>query len=476
MKMCDQALGNARIRRVVLGGAAAFSIYIASAGVAAFSQLLIARIVGAHTYGVYAYVIAWITILAYFCALGFDIALLRFVSAYQTMGASRLARGVIQYAERRSLAVSVVVVLIGTLVIEIWPRQFSAELENTFLVGFLLIPIWALLWIRCSIVRAFGGVVPALIPDRVVRDGLLVILVLAGLALGWRPKAPAVMMAAVVASTVALVLASLAVRRLRPDAIKTIMPEYAAATWRQTAVPFMVIAAAEALLNRTGVVLLGWFGETREAGIYSLVFNIAFLVVLPRTAINTLFAPTISSLFTRNDQVTLQALVTKAASWTLLTAVGIALVLAILAEPLLTWFGKDFATGVPALRILLVGQVIAAAFGSQLLVMTMTEHERGAAILLILSAAVNVLASVAFIGLLGLTGAAIASSAALIIWNIAMAFFIFRYLRLLPGALGMFVSNRKQQTMPPPDLHPRMPSAQGNSPHQRGTTEALAGR
>ncbi len=476
MKMCDQALGNARIRRVVLGGAAAFSIYIASAGMAACSQLLIARIVGAHTYGVYAYVIAWITILAYFCALGFDIALLRFVSAYQTMGASRLARGVIQYAERRSLAVSVVVVLIGTLVIEIWPRQFSAELENTFLVGFLLIPIWALLWIRCSIVRAFGGVVPALIPDRVVRDGLLVILVLAGLALGWRTKAPAVMMAAVVASTVALVLASLAVRRLRPDAIKTIMPEYAAATWRQTAVPFMVIAAAEALLNRTGVVLLGWFGETREAGIYSLVFNIAFLVVLPRTAINTLFAPTISSLFTRNDQVTLQALVTKAASWTLLTAVGIALVLAILAEPLLTWFGKDFATGVPALRILLVGQVIAAAFGSQLLVMTMTEHERVAAILLILSAAVNVLASVAFIGLLGLTGAAIASSAALIIWNIAMAFFIFRYLRLLPGALGMFVSNRKQQTMPPPDLHPRMPSAQGNSPHQRGTTEALAGR
>jgi O-antigen/teichoic acid export membrane protein len=225
----------------------------------------------------------------------------------------------------------------------------------------------------------------------------------------------------------------------------------------------MIIASAEALLNRTGILLLGWFGETREAGIYSLAFNIAFLVVLPRTAINTLFAPTISGLFARNDQVTLQALVTKAASWTLCTSIGIALVLAILAEPLLTWFGRDFAAGVPALRILLVAQVIAAAYGSQLLVMTMTEHERGAAVLLILSAAVNVLASVAFISLLGLTGAAIATSVALIVWNTAMAFFISRYLRLLPGVLGMFVSSRRRQVMSPPDFDQKMPSAQGSS-------------
>ena len=260
-----------------------------------------------------------------------------------------------------------------------------------------------------------------------------------------------------------IVLASLAVRRLRPEAIKMIAPEYAAATWRQTAVPFMIIASAEALLNRTGILLLGWFGETREAGIYSLAFNIAFLVVLPRTAINTLFAPTISGLFARNDQVTLQALVTKAASWTLCTSIGIALVLAILAEPLLTWFGRDFAAGVPALRILLVAQVIAAAYGSQLLVMTMTEHERGAAVLLILSAAVNVLASVAFISLFGLTGAAIATSVALIVWNMAMAFFISRYLRLLPGVLGMFVSSRRRQVMSPPDFDQKMPSAQGSS-------------
>lgn len=454
MAMCERTVGNARIRRVVVGGAAAFSIYVASAGVTACAQLLIARIVGAHTYGIYAYVIAWITILAYFCALGFDIALLRFVSAYQTMGANSLARGIIRYAERRSLAVSVIVALIGGLIIEFWPRPFSTELKNTFLVGFILVPTLSLLWIRCSIVRAFGGVVPALIPDRVVRDGLLVILVVgAGLVLGSHMQAPEVMGAAVFGSIVALVLASLAVSRSYPIAIKSAAPSYATASWRRAAVPFMIIAGAEALLNRAGVVVLGWFGETRDAGIYSLVFNIAFLVVLPRTAINTLFAPTISSLFTGNDRATLQALVTKTALWTFCTAAGIALGLAIMAEPLLSWFGQDFVSGVPALYVLLVGQVVAAGFGSLLLVMTMTEHERGAAVLLIVSAVVDVLASVAFVYWLGLTGAAIASSAALIVWHIAMALFVFRYLRLLPGIFGIFMPARTQKPVTRQDIH-----------------------
>ena len=81
--MFDRVLGSGSIRRVTIGGIAALAVYVAGAGLTACSQLLIARIVGAETFGVYAYVLAWVTVLAYFSALGFDIALLRFVSAYR---------------------------------------------------------------------------------------------------------------------------------------------------------------------------------------------------------------------------------------------------------------------------------------------------------------------------------------------------------------------------------------------------------
>jgi len=42
-----------------------------------------------------------------------------------------------------------------------------------------------------------------------------------------------------------------------------------------------------------------------------------------------------------------------------------------------------------------------------------------------------------FINLSGLTGAAIAATATLIVWNIAMAIFISRQLQLRPGILGL---------------------------------------
>lgn len=431
--------GSALVMRLARGSVAAFAIYIAGAGLTYCSQLLIARIVGADGYGIYAYVFAWMTVLAYASALGFDVSLLRFVAAYRAQEDWALLRGLIQYAERRVAIVGFGIALIGICVMTIWARERSPELVWTFRIGFFLVPVWALLWVRSSGVRAFGGVVSAVAPDRMVRDGLLIGLIsLATLLPSLKIDAALVMMATLVSSAAGLGLVSLARRRLRPRAVDHVLPAYARPAWRRTVLPLLIIGAAEALLNRTGVVLLGWMGDTRNAGIYALAFNIAFLVVLPRTAVNALFAPTVSDLFVRNDQAALQGLVTKAASWTLFGAAGIALPIALLAEPLLTLFGPDFGAGVPALRILLIGQVIAAGAGSQLHLMTMTGHERSAALLLIASAAVNAVFSVALISLFGLTGAAIATTTTLIVWNSAMALFVWRNLRLFPSVLAIF--------------------------------------
>ena len=49
----------------------------------------------------------------------------------------------------------------------------------------------------------------------------------------------------------------------------------------------------------------------------------------------------------------LQALVSQAAAWMLCGAAGMALVLFVLASPLLSWFGHAYVAGVPAMRILL---------------------------------------------------------------------------------------------------------------------------
>src|SRR5258708_25003500 len=435
--MGDGIHGSAPVSRVARGGVTAFFVYGAGFGLTYCSQLVIARVVGVDTYGVYAYVFAWMVVLAYFSALGFDVGLLRFVPAYEAEREWPLLQGVIQYAQRRATLVGLSAIFIGIWVVKAWAS--SPELRSTFLAGFALVPILALVRIRCSAVRAFGGVVSALVPDRVVRDGTLIgILAVASLGLGWTLNAPFVMVATLISSALGLVCAGVAMRHRRPRAIDHILPAYDAAVWRRAAIPLVILGATEALMNRTGVILLGWIADTKYAGISSLAFNIALVVTLPRIAVNTLFAPVISDLYTRSDKEPMPVLIAGAASWAFCAGICIAAALFILAQPLLPWFAPASHPAVPPLPILLISQVMAASAGSQLYVMTMTGHERGAAVLLVCCAMVNAGASAVLVGMFGLTGAAIGTAVSLVIWNVVMALFLWRRVKLLPGVVSAF--------------------------------------
>jgi O-antigen/teichoic acid export membrane protein len=416
----------------------AFGTYFTGAALTYFSQLLIARLVGPTSYGTYAYVLAWMTILAYVATLGFDVSLLRWLPAYHATRKWGLAHGVLRYAERRGAAAGCAIAVAGGLILWFLGRLLPAEQVLTFAFGLALVPIWSLLWMSSAAVRAFGGVVAALAPDRVVRDGaLVVVLGLLMLRPGTKFGASAVMLCTVACSLAGLIIVRVVLHHWRPQAIVVAVPEYAAAAWRATALPLVLISVAETLLNRTGVVVLGASGQTIAAGVYALTFNLSMTVMLPRIAVNALFAPLVSALSARGERAALQFMVTRTALWTLVTGLCIALPLMMLAQPLLSWFGLGFTRGVTALRVLLLGQIVAAAFGPQMFVMTMTGNEGIAAILLIGSAILNGVFSWLLIGSMGLTGAAIATTTALIIWNVAMAVFVWRGLGLIPGPMAL---------------------------------------
>ena len=137
----------------------------------------------------------------------------------------------------------------------------------------------------------------------------------------------------------------------------------------------------------------------------------------------------------------MQALVIRAASWSLCAAAGIAVVLAVVIEYLLAWFGPEYVAGADALRILLVGQVISASAGSQTHVLAMTGHERNLAGLIAAGAAVNLVISIAMITQFGVTGAAWGMTMSLVLWNAATALFIWRRLQLWPGVYGALRAN-----------------------------------
>jgi O-antigen/teichoic acid export membrane protein len=426
-----QPLGRASI--------AALAVFVVGAGLSCVAQLVIARIIGPDSYGVYAYALAWVTLLGYLSTLGFHVSLLRFVPAYQAREEWALVRGVIQYSQRGAMGIAVTIVLIGFCGIVALRGSLRPELALTFLLGIASVPFLTLHLIGASVIRALGGIIAALAPERIVRDGLLLAIVAA---VFWgnfyRLDATLAMGATLLSWIVVLGLDRIFLRRLRPPALEHAKAKYTAGDWWRPTLPLTVMMIADNLMSRSAIIALGLVGHTRDAGIFALAFNMAALISLPRMAVATAFAPTVSALFAKGDRAGLQSLSAKATCLSLLGSACAAVALLLLARPLLSWFGRDFVAGVPIVTILVLGHVFAAACGPQQHLITMTGHERAGAAILAVCAASSFIGCVAMIDSFGMTGAAFAMTTTLVGWNVAMGIFIHRGLHLMPGLVVSF--------------------------------------
>jgi len=293
--------------------------------------------------------------------------------------------------------------------------------------------------VASALTFAFGGIIAALAPERIVRDGLALAIV-ATVFWGslYRLDATLAMAATLLSSIAVLGLVRIAVRRLRPPALGHVKPVYAAEDWWRPTLPLTVITIADNLMSRSAVIALGLTGNTRDAGIFAAAFSVATVTALPRMAVAISFAPTVSALFALGDRTGLQSVTTKAAWLSLIGTACAAIPLLLLAHPLLAWFGRDFVAGAPIVTILVLGQVFAAACGPQQHLITMTGNERAGATILAACASSSFAGCVLMIGSFGMTGAAFATTLTLVGWNVAMAIFIHRSLHLMPGVLAPF--------------------------------------
>ena len=444
-----RALGASRVRAMFAGDGrdqplarasiASLTVFVVGAGLTCAAQLVIARLIGPESYGVYAYVLAWVTLLGYFSTLGFHVSLLRFVPAYHARQEWALARGVIRYSQGVTAGTAISVALIGLCGIIALRGSLRPELALSFLLGIAMVPLLALHLVSASVVRAFGGIISALAPERIVRDGLALAIVAA---VFWgnlyRLDATLAMGATLLSSIVMLGLIRIFLRRLRLPALDQAKPAYTAGDWWRPTLPLTLIMVADSLMSRSAVIALGLTGNTRDAGIFAAASSIATVTALPRMAVATAFAPTVSAMFALSDQAGLQLLSAKAAWLSLLGTACAAIPLLLLAHPLLALFGRDFVAGAPIVTILVLGQVFAAACGPQQHLITMTGNERTGAVILSVSAGLSFVGCILMIGSFGMTGAAFATTLTVIGWNVAMGIFVRRGLHLMPGLTASF--------------------------------------
>jgi|ETNmetMinimDraft_20_1059909.scaffolds.fasta_scaffold306905_1 O-antigen/teichoic acid export membrane protein len=80
--------------RLIRGGGGSLVVNIMSAGTALIAQKILIWVMGIEQYGIYATAFAALSVLVFFCRLGMDAALVRYVAVYIDLQRWSLLRGI----------------------------------------------------------------------------------------------------------------------------------------------------------------------------------------------------------------------------------------------------------------------------------------------------------------------------------------------------------------------------------------------
>ncbi len=141
-------------------------------------------------------------------------------------------------------------------------------------------------------------------------------------------------------------------------------------------VTFSIPLYWDSFLNHTRalmpIYIMGVFLTGTDIGIFHICSKIATLIAIPLMALDLIFGPTLSGLFARNEKRVLERLFKTTTKWIFTISLGAFFFILIYAEPILSIFGAEYATGTNILIVLIIGILISISVGSngQLIIMS----------------------------------------------------------------------------------------------------------
>lgn len=386
---------------------------------------LLARLLGVEEFGAYAYVLAVLTLLALPAEAGIPQLVAREAALGMVRKSTARVVGIWRWATRIGVAMGGLIAL-GLWVVQLVRPDVMGEHAGLFLVGSLLPLVLALMHIVAAFLRGLRNVVPALLVDSVVAP--LTFIVLIGALVGGNAEitASGAMGLHVVSIVIALSLGALLSFKVRPwRAAGRIEPAYDAGAWIKSLMPLSMITGFRVINAQINLVLLGVLAATTDVGVYKAVLVFSAALLLPQQAINGVISPYLVSSHERGEKKKLESIVFITALSSFVLMLIPALIFMLWGGPIIELvYGEEYRQGYVALVILLVGQVVNAGSGPVALLLNMTGYERYTLRGVGVSTMLNVVLCVILVPGYGLAGAAVASAATMVGWNLMLVYFV----------------------------------------------------
>ena len=401
-----------------------FGLRVAGAGFSFIINLLLARLLGVAGYGAYSYAMAWIGLLAVPALFGLERLLIREIAVYRVQAAWDLVRGLLLWADRTVLRVSLGLGLAASGLIWILADRLGYQMATVLWLGLLMLPFVTLVRLRQASLHGLNQVVISLFPEYLIRPLLLTILLGGAYFLRDDLQPQWALGLHTTTVVVSLLIATYLLHKVLPGPAKDASPKYQIGTWTRSALPMMLISGMNEINHRIDTIMLGMMKEAAAVGIYNVANRGAQFILLIQTAVDLALAPTIAGLHVAGKMARLQRVITKSTQVVLLLSLSVGVGLVAFGERFLLLFGSMFIQGHTALAILAAGCVISNAAGLAAVTLVMTGHERDAALSIGTSVVLNVILNTALIPLWSVEGAATATSISMMARNILMVLLV----------------------------------------------------
>ncbi|WP_417670081.1 lipopolysaccharide biosynthesis protein [Roseibium sp.] len=387
-----------------------FAFRIAGAGLAYLSQILLARWMGAHEYGIFSVAWTWIIVLGVFACIGFSSSPNRFIPQYSETGDIARLRGFLVTSRLGALFAGVVLAALAMLCVWFLRDRIEAYYVQPFLLTLLALPLFALGGVQDSIARSYDWTGLAMSPTYLWRPLAIIVLVLA-IMLGTGHVSAFQAAAAAIAATWVIALYQLFVLNRRLAQKVTNGPRIMdTPTWLAVSLPMLLVEGFLQLITSADVIMVSFWHTPDDVAVYFAASKTLALVHFVYFAVRSASAHRFSAFIHSNDHDGLAAYVRQATQWTFWPSLGAGLLMLAAAPLLLSLFGKDFESGYPVLAVLLIGVLARAGVGPADALLTMGGQQKICAVIYAATFAANVLLNLILIPRLGLVGAALATS------------------------------------------------------------------
>ena len=191
----------------------------------------------------------------------------------------------------------------------------------------------------------------------------------------------------------------------------------------KSAWPFLMVSATGIIAANLDAVMIGWLGDVKEVGLYTVAARIAMLTIFFLQVSNSAISPKLAALYAEGKIQEMNKMVQRVTGGLIVVAAVPLVIFFLFGGQILSFWGAEFKEAYWVLIILSVGQFFNIGTGASGLVLVMCGFEKLHAYITIGSVVCNLIICYILIPLFGAVGAAIGMTVSIAIENVIKVVF-----------------------------------------------------